>query len=75
VIGQDIALPAEGSVLACEENGCAGSTCKAEFALGDGYSNCQIYQTADAFAKYDFAAEKTAMMFGGTATRWTKAAV
>jgi hypothetical protein len=51
-------LPAEGSVLACEENGCAGSTCKAEFALGDGYSNCQIYQTADAFAKYDFAAEK-----------------
>lgn len=57
-VGQDIALPAEGKVLACEENGCAGSTCPSEFGLGDGYPNCLIYQSAEVFAGHNFEGKK-----------------
>jgi hypothetical protein len=50
-------LPGKGNILACEKNGCAGSTCGPEFELGDGYPNCVIYQSRDVFAGYEFEAE------------------
>lgn len=55
--GQGVAFPAEGNVLACTENFCAGSSCGPEFELGSGYPECIIYQSNEVFGGYGFAAE------------------